>query len=62
MSFHEVNLRHQAIFASDVIGVHPRNVFALCEPAALIQGLNQTSMLPMMNLHANVGVLKRIKY
>jgi hypothetical protein len=62
MSNHKVDLRHQAVFTGDVIGVHPRNVFALCEPAASIQGLNQSTVLLMVNLHANIILLIRLQY
>ena len=45
LSIRDVELRNQAVFPSEVISIHPRKVFALCEPAALIQGLNQSSVL-----------------
>jgi hypothetical protein len=62
MSIHKFYLLHQAVFKSDIISIHPGDVLGSREPAASIQGLNQSSMFAMINLQASILVLIRIEH
>src|SRR5208283_2661275 len=54
MSIHKGDLRLQTVFTSYIVGVHPRNVPALSERAALIQGIDQPTVLLTVDLHTGV--------
>jgi hypothetical protein len=54
MFLHKLNLPHQTVFDSDVVGVHDGNVLALREKTSSIAGLSQTAMWYRVELDSTV--------